>query len=135
MTNCCRRLPTRSSGATGVTARCRRLFTEFGRELRSRAGWRWICNEINMPRHARKRSLAYTEHEHDPRIVNFLATESNFFCVFLHVLCDSVVSSSSNGRVAIGPMLLGRGFVAGKLHQRFGVDGFLFHQQIAERFE
>src|SRR6516162_3491769 len=78
MTNCCRQLPTRWSGATGVTERCRRLFTEFGCELRSRAGWRWICNEINMPRHARKRSLAYTEHEHDPRIVNFLATESNF---------------------------------------------------------
>jgi hypothetical protein len=50
-----------------VTGRCRRPSTVCGPKPPSRIGWRWICNEINKPRHARQRSPAFIKRENDPK--------------------------------------------------------------------
>src|SRR6516162_6480055 len=47
MTSCCRRPPTRSSVATGVTGRCRRWCTVCGRRERCKGGWPWTCSASN----------------------------------------------------------------------------------------
>src|SRR5208283_1254424 len=52
---CWARRPTRWSVATVATARCRRRCTGFGRNGRSRAGWRWTCCGSSTPKAAPRR--------------------------------------------------------------------------------
>src|SRR6266545_2649665 len=47
MPSCCQRPRTRSSGATGVTGRCRRRLTVCGRRGRCKGGWLWISKATN----------------------------------------------------------------------------------------
>ncbi len=90
------RRPTRWSGATGGTGRCRMRCTGCGRNRRSRTGWRWICCGRVRRRAGRVRPRPCTRPERRDFITRFPCYSVGFSRFFLQGTLHEFLKSRGN---------------------------------------
>src|SRR6266542_6214629 len=99
MPSCCQRPRTRSSGATGVTGRCRRRLTVCGRRGRCKGGWLWISKATNRRTAATISCRPSTTLGNDSDQPTFFATVSfllPFLLSGLAALCVVLLRATSH---------------------------------------